>query len=213
MRNKSLQRIRSDKGGIAAVEFAVIAPVFLLLMMGGMDIGHTLYVQTVLQGTLQKAARDSALEDGATSSRQNAIDAAVRKAVLNLNKDANVQITRRFYRTFSTAAAAQAESWTDANGNGRCDNNEPYIDANLNNVWDSDGADAGQGSARDVVVYKVVMTYPRLFPTIAMLGYFMPRNASMNFSSTVNVTAETVLANQPYGNQLTYGAPVTRNCS
>jgi Flp pilus assembly protein TadG len=210
MRPVTLSRIRDDQSGIAAVEFAVIAPVFLLLMMGGMDIGHTLYTQAILQGVVQKAARDASLEDGSSAAERNRIDAKVRSSVADINNTANVAISRRYYRSFSNAAVAQAESWTDTNTNGRCDNNEPYVDANRNMVWDADGADEGQGGARDVTVYKVTMTYPRFFPTIAMIGYFIP---SSSFSPNVSLTAQTVLANQPYSDQQTYGAPVTRNCT
>jgi Flp pilus assembly protein TadG len=198
----SRHALKRDKRGIAAVEFAVIAPVFLMILMGGMDFGHTLYVQAVVQGVVQKAARDSALENGGLTAEQDRVDAKVRSSIADINHDANVQITRRFYRTFSTAAAAQAETWTDSNANGRCDNGEIYSDANLNNTWDPDGADGGQGNARDVTIYKVTMTYPRLFPTNTLIG----------FPANVTVTAQQVLANQPFNDQQSYGAPVARNC-
>jgi Flp pilus assembly protein TadG len=212
MNRAILKRITHDRTGIAAVEFAVIAPVFLLILMGGMDIGHTLYTTAVLQGAVQKAARSSALENGGTVAGQNEADAKIREAVLNLNNQANVTITRRFYKTFSTAALARREDWTDSDGNNTCNNNEPFVDANRNGTWDIDGADAGQGGARDVTIYTVTMTYPRLFPTIAMLGYFLPKNQAANFSPVVTLKAQTVLANQPFSDQSQYGAALTGHC-
>jgi TadE-like protein len=229
-----MKRLNSPRKGLGkrggtALEFAFIAPVFLAIVFGGMDFGHTLYVSTVVQGVVQKAARDSALENGGTAAEQTIIDNKVRSSIADINNQANVQITRRFYRTFSTAAAAQAEPWTDTNANGTCDNNEPYTDANRNNAWDPDGADAGQGGARDVVIYKVVMSYPSMFPTRHLLNFvsqlfvapdkqFVKDAHRVNDASlatplgTTTVTAQTVLGNQPYGDQQTYGAAINRNC-
>jgi Flp pilus assembly protein TadG len=228
-RLRSPRRLLAEKRGGTALEFAFIAPVFLTIVMGGMDFGHTLYVQTVIQGAVQKAARDSALENGATTADQVAIDTRVRNSIAEINNQANVQITRRFYRTFSTAAAAQAELFTDTNANGTCDNNEPYTDANRNNTWDADGADAGQGGARDVTVFKVVTTYPSMFPTRHLINFvsqlfvapdkqFVKNAHNVSDASlatplgTTTITAQTVLGNQPYGDQQVYGAAINRNC-
>jgi Flp pilus assembly protein TadG len=196
------KQLRADKRGIAAVEFAVIAPVFLVVLMGGMDFGHTLYTQAVLQGAVQKAARDSALEDGGSPTRQAAVDAVVREQALTLMNTADVQITRRGYRSFSQAAAAQAETWTDSDGNGTCNGGEVYSDANLNGQWDRDGSAASQGGAKDVTVYTVTMTYPRLFPTNTLIG----------FPANTTIQAQTVLQNQPYADQAN-PVPIARNCA
>lgn len=48
-------KLRKEEKGIA-VEFAVIAPVFFMLIMGGMDIGYTLYVQSVMNGEPESRA-------------------------------------------------------------------------------------------------------------------------------------------------------------
>src|SRR3546814_3699813 len=56
-----------DASGNTIVEFAFVGPVLVLLLMGTLDVGHTLYMQAVLQGVMQKAARDSALESGSRS--------------------------------------------------------------------------------------------------------------------------------------------------
>lgn len=194
-----------DTQGIAATEFALIAPVFTMLLMGSLDIGHTLYMQAVLQGTIQKAARDSSLESGTATATQTTIDTRIRTAVKKLNTsmtDSDITITRRYYKTFSTASAAQAETWTDTNTNNTCDNGEPYSDANNNSVWDRDGGNSGQGAARDITVYNITVTYPHLLPLWKILG-----TSSMN-----TVRATTVMANQPYGAQSQYAAATTRNC-
>jgi Flp pilus assembly protein TadG len=192
----------SDARGLAAVEFALIAPVFIVLMLGVLDMGHSLYMQSVLQGVIQKAARDSALETGTEDGTQASIDANLTARVQNLAKGATVHITRRYYKTFTTANARTPETFTDGNGDHVCDNNESYQDANGNGTWDADGADGGQGGAKDIVVYTADISYARLFPLSGLMG----------LSRDVTMEAKTVIANQPYGEQAQYTAPVFRNC-
>lgn len=192
------RRLLADARGTTLVEFGMVAPVLGLLLVGAFDIGHTLYMGAVLQGAVQKTARDSGLESGLLSTRQATLDARVRSQVRRLAKSADVQITRRSYRSFSKAAAAQAEPLTDTNGNGRCDNGEPFEDQNGNGVRDTDGGNSGQGGAKDSVLYTVVVTYKRLLPLDKFLG----------FPPNVTVKATTIMNNQPYGDQGTDVAKV-----
>lgn len=197
------RRLRRDQRGATVVEFAMVAPVMGLILLGAFDVAHTLWTRAALQGIVQKTGRDFTLESSATAqAQQDALDNKVRAQAQALANNATIGMTRRYYRTFSAAAAAQAETWTDTNANGRCDAGEPYQDANRNSAWDSDGADAGLGGAKDAVVYTVTMTYPRMFPIYKMVGG----------STTTQLTATTVLRNQPYGDQGVYAAPVVRNC-
>lgn len=196
------RRLADSRDGATVVEFALILPTLCVLLMGAFDLGHTLYVRAALQGIVQKAARDSALEDATTVDAQNAIDASVTSQMQRIVNTATLTFTRRYYRTFSTAAMAQAESWTDNNHNGTCDGSEPYEDANNNGVWDADGGNAGQGGAKDSTLYTVTVNYPRVFPVAALIG----------LSPTVTLTADTVLRNQPYGDQSSYASPTIRNC-
>lgn len=202
-----LRPLARDERGATVVEFALIAPVMGMVLLGAFDIAHTLYMRATMQGIVQKTARDSTLEDSTDSDAQAALDAKVTGQVKALANNATVLITRRYYRTFSTAAAARAEIWTDSSSgiykNGICDGGEPFEDANLNGVWDKDGGDAGQGGAKDAVLYTVSATYPRFFPIYRFIGG----------SDTTKVTASTVLRNQPYGDQASYGTMRVRNCT
>jgi len=202
MKKPSTLSLLKDESAISITEFGLIAPVVATMLLGIMDAGHTLYMRTVLDGAIQDIARDSSLEDGGILSKQEAINARITQQIQKLNKDATVTITRRYYRNFTNAFNADEEEFTDTNNDGECNNGEPYVDANLNETWDSDGGDAGQGGAKDVSIVTVKVTYERLFPMAALAG--LPEN--------VTVAANTVLANQPYGDQAQYGTAQTRNC-
>ncbi len=203
MKKTVLSRLAQDSAGVSVTEFGLIAPVVATMLLGSMDAGHTLYMRTVLDGAIQDIARDSSLEDGGILSKQEAIDARITAQIKKLNNNATVTIKRRYYRNFTNAYNADAEEFTDTNHDGECNNGEPYVDVNLNDTWDSDGGDAGQGGAKDVSIVTVSVTYERLFPMAALAG--LPEN--------VTVAANTVLANQPYGDQAQYGQAQTRNCN
>jgi Flp pilus assembly protein TadG len=52
------RRLKADANkGSAAVEFAMIAPIFFILMMGTMEAGIMFFAQSALQNSLNDAAR------------------------------------------------------------------------------------------------------------------------------------------------------------
>jgi Flp pilus assembly protein TadG len=176
------------------------------MLMGALDYGHTLYMQAVLQGAIQKAARDGTLEQavGDDTTARDASDTWVRNQLKTLNKTATVTITRRFYRTFTAAAAQVAETYTDTNHDGLCNHGEPFDDRNSNGVRDTDGADSvDNANARDNVVLSVNINYPRMFPIDKLIGG----------NGRTSLTARTVLANQPFGVQHQYGAASVGHCA
>lgn len=201
-RHRPLARLARDRRGATIVEFAMVAPAMCLFLVGAFDISHTLYAQAVLQGAVQKAARDATLEEGSTADQQKLLDDRVRAQAGRLANTAEITFTRRFYRSFSEVAAARAEAFTDTNSNGICDAGEPYQDDNNNGHWDADGGNAGQGGAKDAVLYTAKMTYPHLLPIYRFIGG----------SDTVTIVASTVLKNQPYADQGNYEPPTVRNC-
>lgn len=200
-----LRQLSANERGATIVEFAMVAPVMGIMLLGAFDVAHTLYMRAVLQGIVQKVSRDSTLESGLDSAQQTTLDDRVRTQAKALANNATVTITRQWYRSFSNAAMTKFEPFTDTNGNGTCDGpsgatpGEPYEDNNNNGRWDSTGGNSGQGGAKDAVVYTVTVSYPRFFPIYKVIGG----------SDTTAVSAATVLRNQPYGDQ---GAPTVRNC-
>src|SRR5690606_18366626 len=121
-----------DAKGATIVEFAMVAPVMGLVVLGAFDVGHTLYMRSTLQGVLQKAARDATLESGLQGTTQTALDNKVRAQVLALANNATIQFSRQYYRSFTNAASSQFEPYTDTDSNGTCNGGEPYQDNNNN---------------------------------------------------------------------------------
>ncbi len=196
--------IAQDDEGVTVIEFAFVAPIFLMIMMGGFDIAHTLYMRSVLNGALAKAARDSALQAGTSEQNQERINKYVESQMYFLAGDEkDVKVTfapREFFADFASAANPKPEQLvSDLDKNGECDEGDSYVDENRNGDYDEDGIGDGQGGARDAVVYRVEVKYNRLFPMYGLLGW----------SKQITMNGSTVLANQPYSGRL---APPTRQC-
>lgn len=186
IRRRSLASLRGDTRAITVVEFAMVAPVMILLIMGLGELMYTVYAQSVLSGAVQKAARDSAIQGG--SDRAVDIDALVMKQVHAVAPRATHVSSRASYHNF---ASVRPERFTDSNGNGVRDPGECFDDVNNNGRWDIDPGIASQGGASDVTRYRIRVTYPRPFPMAQLLGW--EKNATM--------TAETLIKNQPYATQ------------
>lgn len=190
-----LRRLRQQNEGAAAVEFALIAPMLIMVIMGMFDVGYTLYANVTLQGAVQQAARKATVESG--QSTWSLMDNAVRRQVGLVVPNANVTFNRKAYSNFSNVG--MPEDFTDVNGNGQCNAGEPFEDANGNGIWDQDRGANGMGGARDAVLYTVTVTYRRPFPMATLIG--LPRD--------VTSVAKTVLRNQPYDSQRSLAIPGT----
>lgn len=196
---RALRRLAKDHHGSTLIEFAMVAPVLMMMIFGLFDIAHTQYTASVLNGAIQKAGRDITLQSATAS--EATIDTRVRDQVSSvMPRGSTVTFTK--LSQFDFADVGAPEEIVNDNGNGRCDAGETYIEANGLTGWQSNRGRTGLGGARDVVVYTATVTYPRLFPLFSMIG--LPANVTLRSS--------TVLRTQPFAEQ---GArPTTvRNCT
>jgi Flp pilus assembly protein TadG len=184
------RHLLTDDHGGAAIEFGIVAPLLLMTILGIFDMGHGMYTASLLNGSIEKAARDSTIEAASTGT----LDTTVANIVREIAPGATMVFARQAYTNFSNVR--QAEDFTDSNANNVCDANEPFEDANGSGSWDSDMGRSGNGGARDAVLYKVTVTYDRIFPVWQMIGQ----------SGTMTIKAAAVLRNQPYALQESGGA-------
>lgn len=198
-----LRRFRRDARGAAAIEFAVVAPVMLMLMMGLGELAYEEYVLSVLTGAVQKAGRDAGIQGGATQT--DALDAVVQNQVKRIVANPTFSSDRSNYDNYSAIAGEPFtdSKYPDSNGtyDGVCNHGEPYVDVNSNGRYDLDLSSGGQGGANDVTKYTMSVTYRRLFP-IGLFGW----------SKTVTQAATTILKNQPYATQAVNSGTTTGTC-
>lgn len=182
-----IRRALQNRRGVSATEFGLIAPTFIMLLLGVFDMGYNVYASAILDGAVQKAGRDSALETG--TSAVNTLDAKVKENLGPLGNGATFTYERKNYRDF--AKVGLPEDLDDKNNNGNRDPLECFTDENANGTWDRDLGKTGVGGARDVVLYTVRMSYQRKFPLYNLIG----------MSGDATIASATVLRNQPYGDQ------------
>jgi Flp pilus assembly pilin Flp len=191
-----LLHLRRDRRGITLVEFGLILPAMMIMLMGLGDVLYQAYAQEMLSGSIQKAARDSAIQGGSEKSTEIDNQVITMLDTIMVKPTASCAAapaagtfcsTRQNYAIFS---AAGPEPFNDDNNNGQRDAGECYLDTNGNGSWDatpSPGA-TGQGGANDVALYKMSITYNRLFPIARLIG----------LSQTQTISAQALLKNQPY---------------
>jgi len=181
------KRLRRDDSAVTILEFAMIAPVMLLLLLGLFDLGYRSYASSVLQGALHDAARMATV--GGYSMDQ--IDARVKTRLSNFATRSTVTTAAASYYEFS--GVSQPEKIVgdtvplNAYNPGDC-----FEDVNGNNAYDTDRGRSGTGNADDIVRYRVTITFPRVFPLGTLMGW----------SNTQTLTSETVLRNQPYAGRV-----------
>jgi Flp pilus assembly protein TadG len=91
MKSKLLtSRLHKNSKGVALTEFALIAPVFMMTLMGAFDIGYGMYVKAILEGAVENAGRTASLETTQTT----VIDDRIRDTVNALNRTGNLNFTR-----------------------------------------------------------------------------------------------------------------------
>ena len=183
-------RLTRDTRGVAAIEFAIVLPIFMTLMVGLLDVGQNIYAKAILNGAVEQAARDSALETGDTTLADKFVEDTVGPILPGMT----ITSTRKSY--FDFADMGRPERWNDSNGNGTCDNNEAYTDENQSGSWNDEIGSDGNGGASDVVIYTVTVRYRTAFPVPLMPDIWNERK----------LESTAVRKNQPFANQPKYAS-------
>ena len=166
------RRLIDDRCGIAAIEFAIAAPIVILLMMTVVEVGLLLTGSVFLEAGARNAGRygiTGASEPGKTRSeviRELVAEQVCPSSLAESDSDLclwsdsagedPLKITTRAYT--DPRNVGEPEPFTDlAPENGQYDAGEVYLDTNGNGQWDADMATPTAGGAGDVVVYTVTM--------------------------------------------------------
>lgn len=179
----------TDRRAIAAVEFALIAPVMILLICGFMEYAHVASARTTLEAATMRAARAVAASDCPTS-RQEIMQSTIRGSMTSFPAASGTGVeieTRAYSGNFSDAG--EPEPYNDTNGNSRWDSGEPFNDVNGNGAYDTDMGSLGSiGGAGQVISYTSRYTVASLFNFIS---------TRFNGGNGYRIEASTVIRNEP----------------
>ena len=183
-----LRKFRSAEAGVTAIEFAVVAPVLCILIMGIIEFSIIMMVYNVMEGATATSARTGKTDyvDASGDRQQTILDTIANRAG-SLIDESKLTVTTKYYKQYDQIG--DPEPYVDTNHNGQYDAGEPFTDINGNGVWDADMGQSGFGSAGDIVVYTV--SYPWAISTPVVSSF-------LGTGGIFTITTHAVVKNEPY---------------
>lgn len=174
------------ESGQAIVEFALIVPIFLGMLLSILEFSGIMFVQTLLEGGAREASRYGLTgQQPEGISREDMILQIVTENSFDIIDTDDLEMETLVYDSFG--AVGQPEPFTDENGNEAYDEGEPFTDSNGNGGWDDDMGAAGLGGPGDVVVYRMSYDWPIMIPL------FVPF-----FGDHITLQANIAVRNEPF---------------
>lgn len=181
-----LPRVLLRNEGVTALEFALISPFLLLIIMGIIEFSLIMFVMATMESATVTTSRlgKTGYVTGGLSRQQMIINNMTARTTGLLDPNL-ITITTTVYSGFEDIG--QPEPYTDSNSSGQYNIGEPYTDVNGNGAWDADMGVAGVGNAGDIVVYNISYPWSIITPPLkAIIG------------NTYTVTVRTVVKNEPF---------------
>lgn len=183
-----LRRFPNDVRGVTLVEFALVSPVLLLVLMATLELGHTTYVAALVRGAMTKAARQATVGNQTEAS----IAANIKREVGQIVGERYVDVQTKSFYNFSNVGRPE-KILQDIDPKGVYNIGDCYEDANNNGRYDSGVGSTGLGRADDIVNYTVTVEYPNLTPL----------RSFANWDANRKVTATIAVRNQPFSSRAT----------
>ena len=187
-RIRRLKSLGADARGSVVTEFALGAPILVLLLTGAIEFGAMTFTTTLMEGALREASRYgiTGQEPDPTLRLEKIID-IIHKHTIGLVDLSVAQVDILVYPGFDKIGAG--EDFVDGNGNGQYDAGETYTDSNGNGTYDSDIGVAGAGDSGQVVLYRIRYDWPLLTPVFSHL---------LGNIATVPLSASLAVRNEPF---------------
>lgn len=195
-RIRALRRARllRERSGVTALEFAFIAPVLMLMMMGIVEFSLIMFSMAAMESaTIITARLGKTGYVAPNTTRDQMIRDNIKNRTAGLLNPNLIDITYKVYSNFDKVGQPEpciipsappcpgtaGTNFSDINGNGQ---------------WDSDMGAAGLGNAGDVVVYTIVYPWPVMTPGVGVIT-----------GNPFNIIVRTVVRNEPYGSAVAGG--------
>ncbi len=182
-----LRPLRVLQDGAVALEFALLAPVFFLIIMGTFELGLVMFYSTVLEGATSFGSRIGKVNylppgynDRATYIRTQALEQL--QGILPPEK---LTFSMKTYNTFDAVSQPEA-CLVDV-----CDSTSPagsFTDTNGNGQWDPDQGKNSPGAPGAIVQYELSYNYRFFTPFVGSL-----------FADPLVLRGITVVSNEPVG--------------
>lgn len=183
-------RLSREEDGTAAIEFAFVVPLMMILIGGFLEMGYLSFARSTLESSILEAARSSRVLDCPTDQADAIRDGLEARMadVSSADGEPPVLVVQAYGENFGDVD--NPEPFDDADSNGVFDEGETYTDLNGNGEWDIDVGDEGNfGDIGEVVQFSASYNVPSLFPYFA--------NVINDGRDFYTIRATTVIRNEP----------------
>ena len=180
--------------GASLVEFALVFPILIVFVVGLLEVGIMMFIQSAMEGGLREASRFGIT--GQTISGETREETILRileehtLGMVDLEPPA-ATISMKTYASFNDIG--QPEPFTDSpsgpNNNDEYDVGEPFTDLNGNSQWDADRGTAGVGASGEIVSYTIDYTWQ---PMTGLISSFV------GDGDGIAMSASTAVRNEPF---------------
>lgn len=190
---RSFGRVIRARDGAAATEFALVAPILALTMVGVVEVGAAMFVGALMEGAVREGSRYGITGQGGAG-RLQAIRDIIEDTTIGMVDISVADITTKTYNRFEDIGSA--EPYTDDNpANGVWDVGEAYADVNGNGEWDDDQGKEGVGDPGEIVLYEITYDAPLLTGMIT---------SHFGYGGIINLTSTIAVRNEPYNDEVGY---------
>ncbi len=187
-RNVGPTALAADRRGASAVEFALVAPTLVLLLLGILEFSLLMAAEVTLSNAVAEVARFGITgREDADRSREEMIRDQVEESAAGLFDASLLEFETLVYPDFSSVG--RPEPFQDDNGNGIRDEGETYQDVNGNGQWDEDMGAPGAGGPDEVVLYRVRYPWRLMIPVFR--PFFPPQGR-------IELEASMAVRNEPF---------------
>ncbi len=181
-----LRRLRDGEDGSPAAEFAFVAPILFLMVIGTIEFGMIMFVTILMESGLRDAARYGITNNEfGGMNRMERIVRIIDDRTMGLVDISQADLQVLVYPAFDQIG--NGEDFVDGNGNGTYDAGETFADANGNGVWDSDIGQAGSGASGQVVLYRINYDWTLMTP---LAGQVIGNDGKFTLNASIAVRNE-----------------------
>ena len=177
-----LRRLRADKRGTAAIEFAIVAPVFLMLMMSMFEIGWFYFTSSTVDAAVAKNARLIR-----TGQVQQWTDVSTDEERFNKFYDAVCDIVDTWGECTNTLTV-DVETFADFSALAADTTTFPCADATPEELQT---LSFEPGDEEAIVRLRICLIYKTINPTLGV-------NLSEGAAGTKRLTSTLIFRNEPY---------------
>ncbi|MFN8972929.1 MAG: TadE/TadG family type IV pilus assembly protein [Alphaproteobacteria bacterium] len=178
-----MKRFFQQQSGATIIEFAVVAPVVFLLLMGLIEFGRISFTQVAIESATASAAREASIGKAISGDRVQYIKQTIRNKLASALNENQLIISANTVAAGGVTATPDICMKSPPVIGGPCDPPLLFEDVNGNGVYDASVPAVSLGNPGDVIEVRVF--YPWSVQIPLMKQFFGQRGVLMLTSSAI----------------------------